>query len=90
MFISDACFTSFKQLQPLFSFLQRRKLLELQEEHSDLLGLLAQQEIELTVFRSSLHSHCGAQAVTAAEAESERTAIQKYGTYTNFRGGGSQ
>jgi hypothetical protein len=67
-------------------FLQRRKLLDLQEEHSDLLCLLAQQEVELGVFRSALMKHAGALVVAVADKECERASIEKYGSYTNFRG----
>ena len=35
---------------------QRHRLSELSEQHSDLLGLLAQQEVELGVFRAVLGS----------------------------------
>jgi hypothetical protein len=35
---------------------QRHRLSELSEQHSDLLGLLAQQEVELGVFRAALSS----------------------------------
>ena len=51
--IFSICFLSFSFS---LSCLQTRKLHELSEQHTDLLGLLAQQEIELSVFRSALNS----------------------------------
>ena len=65
---------------------QRRRYLELQEQHADLLGLLAQQEVELSVFRGVLEQSSGGdEQVRRAEEKSQLMAIKKYGTYTNFR-----
>jgi hypothetical protein len=58
---------------------------ELQEEHTDLLSLLAQQELELGVFRSKMSKLSGLKAVQTTEEEARNAAIEKYGTYTEFR-----
>ena len=60
-------------------------MLDLQEQHSDLLSLLAQQEVELSVFRSSLESRAGYAAVLGAEDEARKASIERYGSYTDFR-----
>jgi hypothetical protein len=65
--------------------LERRRLFVLQEQHSDLLGLLAQQEVELSVFKDVLEQEAGNKAVQLAEEESKRVNIEKYGYYTDFR-----
>ena len=59
--------------------------MELQEQHADLLGLLAQQEVELDVFRNVLEQLVGSDKVQMAEEKSQLMAIKKYGSYTNFR-----
>ena len=58
---------------------------DLQEEHADLLMLLAQQELEVGVFRSRMSKLSGAVAVRSTETEARQAAIEKYGTYTEFR-----
>jgi uncharacterized coiled-coil DUF342 family protein len=65
---------------------ERRRLSALQEEHADLLGLLAQQEVELKVFRDALESEAGVDAIEAANEQAQRIAIDLYGTYVSFRG----
>jgi hypothetical protein len=62
-----------------------RRFAELQEQHSDLLGLLAQQEVELGVFRGTLLQSAGGQAVQDAEDQAQLTSIKRYGAYTKFR-----
>jgi hypothetical protein len=57
----------------------------LQEEHTDLLGLLAQQELELFVFRLELGSKAGPNSVAKAESKVQKLAVKKYGTYTSYR-----
>ena len=69
---------------------KQRQLDELLEEHSDLLSLLAQQELELKVFRGSMFKLSGAAAVKTTEAEARRAAIEKYGIYTEFRNDGDE
>lgn len=61
----------------------------LQEEHTDLLGLLAQQEVELSVFRLTLEAEGGFVALQRAESQAQQVATEKYGSYTNFRAGGT-
>jgi hypothetical protein len=61
------------------------QLQELQEQHTDLLGLLAQQELELQVYMQELLGLGGKSAVTMAQNHAQRMAIQKYGSYTNYR-----
>eukprot|EP01035_Chromulina_nebulosa_P016851 gene16851-22336_t len=64
---------------------ERRKLNALQEEHTDLLGLLAQQELELTIFKETLEKSSGLSYVIQAEEEAQLGAIERYGSYVNFR-----
>lgn len=56
----------------------------LEEEHADLLGLIAQQEIELSVFREKLQKLLGQDLVTV-EREARDNVEKHYGVYTNFR-----
>ena len=60
---------------------QRRRLADLQEQHNDLLSLLAQQELELAVFRSKLEAKAGALAVNEAEGEASQRCVERYGSY---------
>jgi hypothetical protein len=64
---------------------QRSKLATLQEQHSDLLGLLAQQDVELSVFRDTIQSRLGAAQLLSVEEQARRNAIDLYGSYTQFR-----
>ena len=57
----------------------------MQEQHNDLLGLLAQQELELYVFKLSLEDNVGALEVRKAEQKAQKEAIAKYGSYIDFR-----
>ncbi len=58
---------------------------QLQEQHNDLLGLLAQQEVELLTFKVSLEDIGGLAEVQKAEAKAQREALNKYGSYIDFR-----
>jgi hypothetical protein len=64
---------------------QRSKLATLQEQHSDLLGLLAQQDVELSVFRDTIQNRLGAAQLLSVEEQARRNAIDLYGSYTQFR-----
>ncbi len=64
---------------------QKRKLSVLQEQHSDLLGLLAQQEVEMGVFRQALEDKLSATELLRLEGQAQRSVIDLYGTYTDFR-----
>jgi hypothetical protein len=57
----------------------------LQEEHNDLLGLLAQQEVELSVIREALERSLGADYLMTVDEEAMRLALDRYGNYINFR-----
>ena len=57
----------------------------MQEEHSDLLGLLAQQELELCVFRHELVTVVGQRGMSSAEEKVLKIATKKYGAYTAYR-----
>merc|ERR1711871_871200 len=46
--------------------MERRRLRDLQDEHSDLLGLIAQQELELKIFRDKLEKARGGVGVHEA------------------------
>ncbi len=58
---------------------------QLQEEHADLLGLIAQQEVELSVFREKVEKMFGTQVTTSIEQEARDHVEKQYGVYTNFR-----
>ena len=58
---------------------------ELQEQHNDLLGLLAQQEVELHVFRDKIKEIGGRQTYAQCIQETKRLSEKKYGTYVTFR-----
>jgi hypothetical protein len=64
---------------------QRSKLASLQEQHSDLLGLLAQQDVELSVFRDTIQNRLGVQELLSVEEAAKKNAIDLYGSYTHFR-----
>ena len=57
----------------------------LQEQHNDLLSLLAQEEVELGVFREALGLSAGSAAVRTALLEAQRASVERYGTYVNLR-----
>lgn len=60
--------------------------MSLQEEHNDLLGLLAQQEVELSVIRDAMERSLGADYLMTVDEEAMRIALDRYGNYINFRG----
>lgn len=57
----------------------------LQEQHADLLSLLAQQEVELTVVRAALQCRVDADELQAVDADARREVTALYGSYTDFR-----
>lgn len=57
----------------------------MQDEHDDLLSLVAQQEVELDVFKTTLQSKSGTAAVEEAAQRSKQTAVDRYGSYIDFR-----
>ena len=64
---------------------ERKRYQSLQEQHSDLLGLLAQQEVELTVFRTAIEETLGVSKVLEVELDAQQNVVRMYGSYTNFR-----
>lgn len=50
-----------------------------------MLGLLAQQEVELNVFKQALQTKFSPRAVDEVESIAQRSVIDMYGAYTNFR-----
>jgi hypothetical protein len=46
---------------------------------------LAQQELELSVYRIELGSKAGTQSVSKVDRKVEKLAVKKYGNYTNYR-----
>jgi len=86
-FISSPAAKEMSRLHAEIS-LERRRLQVLQEQHSDLLGLLAQQEVELVVFKDVLEQYSGNEAVIHAEDESRRITVEKYGFYVDYRSTG--
>ena len=65
--------------------MERRRLRDLQDEHSDLLGLIAQQELELKIFQDKLEKAMGSIGVHEAVKLAEEQAIKRYGVYINYR-----
>lgn len=57
----------------------------LQEQHSDLLGLLAQQEVEISVFRQAITEKLGGEVVNDVEEEAQQNVIKLYGAYSHYR-----
>jgi arginine deiminase len=57
----------------------------MKEEHSDLLELLAQQEVEVKVFRNALFEKLGVNIAIEVEQDAERKVVSEYGSYTNYR-----
>lgn len=57
----------------------------LQGQHSDLLGLLAQQEVELQIYCKTLNDIGGPEACSQAESVARTAVTERYGTYVNFR-----
>ena len=49
------------------------------------MGLLAQQELELYVFKTSLEEIAGAEGVKQAALKAQKEAVDKYGSYIDFR-----
>lgn len=78
---------STKELSKLQSELrkERKRLHVLREQHEELLGLLAQQELEMKTFREKLFENCGQEVVTQTEEEIRREAVDRYGSYIDFR-----
>jgi hypothetical protein len=57
----------------------------LQEEHVDLLGMLAQQEVEVSFYRLSLRDAIGLSSLTEIDLKVKNLVIRKYGSYTEYR-----
>ena len=57
---------------------------DLTEEHTDLLSLLAQQELEISIFRGAILK-ISRQRCDELDNEVRESAIDKYGSYTEFR-----
>lgn len=68
-----------------YCIMQRSKLAALQEQHSDLLGLLAQQDVELSVFRETIQNKLGSNELMSVEEQARLNTIDLYGSYTQFR-----
>lgn len=58
----------------------------MQETHNDLLSLLAQEELELQVFRDALKAHAGDQVFVETASMAQSTALEKYGSYIDLHG----
>jgi hypothetical protein len=65
---------------------QQKKLLSVQEEHAELLGLLAQQEMELMIFRKILEAANGVKMLKSADKKVKEAVVRRYGAYINYRG----
>ena len=63
---------------------KQRMLDDLTEEHTDLLSLLAQQELEISIFRGAMLK-ISRQRCDELDNEVKESAIDKYGSYTEFR-----
>ena len=56
----------------------------LEEEHNDLLALLAQQEIEKNALATFLRDKVGADGVESVKRSAERDCVTKYGIYVDY------
>ena len=65
----------------------QRRVRGFEEDHTDLLSLIAQQEVELGVFRRQLALCGGETAVMTAERLTQEEAEERYGFYNDFRRG---
>ena len=65
--------------------MQRKRLSSLREQHEELLGLLAQQELELKIFRTQLLEQCGSSTVSRTDQQVRREAVIRYGAYIDYR-----
>lgn len=65
--------------------LQKKKMHSMEEEHTELLGLLAQQEIELSVYRQALVEKVGEQEAISISRDAQESVAKMYGAYTNIR-----
>ena len=52
-----------------------------------MLGLVAQQELELSIFKETLENMANFDIVLETETIAQEQAIEKYGNYINFRSG---
>ena len=66
---------------------ERRKIQSLRDTHNDLLSLLAQEEVELGVFREMLERYAGEEKVFEALRLAQQSAIDTYGSYVNLHDG---
>lgn len=57
----------------------------MQEEHADLLALIAQQELELSVFRTKMVDLVGVDTTHHVEEEARLKVEERYGSYTDYR-----
>lgn len=64
---------------------QKKKLHSMEEEHTELLGLLAQQEVQLSTYRSALKDKVGDQEARGVEREAREHVTKAYGTYSSYR-----
>ena len=60
---------------------ERRMYRELEEEHEDLLALLAQQELEKNAIRDKLLEVAGNDAVALARKLAERQCLSRFGAF---------
>lgn len=57
----------------------------MEEEHTELLGLLAQQEVELSVYRQAVLDKVGEREASSIDKEAQESVTKTYGGYTNIR-----
>ena len=69
----------------LFLVFQKKKFHSLEEQHTDLLGLLAQQELELSVYRQAISDKVGDSGASAVDKAARDSVARKYGAYTSIR-----
>eukprot|EP01038_Epipyxis_sp_PR26KG_P014967 gene14967-20135_t len=62
-------------------FLLHRKLQSLEEEHNDLLELLGQQSLELTVFKEAIQQKLGENELRSIRESAQQCVINQYGAY---------
>ena len=67
--------------------LQRKKFYQLQEQHTELLSLLAQQEVEINVFKHAVEERLGEDSLSTIEEEAQQNVVRLYGSYVNYRSG---
>ena len=75
-----------KTLANLLSNLNKKtkQIEDMKQREMDILSMLAQQELELNIFKDKILEFCGQSTLVSAQADVKLAAISKYGGYIEF------